>query len=358
MVIYVPHYNEAREGIFVGYGARAENSNTAATSNNWSNSKPKPHKAKPSFFQDAKRLLKPKPPDQRDLEDGIEPIASRRRFRPAAVREPSPAPVLNQLAGYMGISLFACNSDIMATEPQQLNTPIQTTSLFDCLADDEGDEMMDVDDSVTLNIKPEPRSDLLSCPPILTTAMMQQLMQQALPPHLRMSQWNRIYAVGRDGDTFYAMLNKCMGYKDTVIVAQTSQGHVLGGYASSPWTSDGHGTSYFGTGTSFLFATHAESQHPQRDEQQPLAIFKWTGRNVYSQQCNVADGTLAMGGEGAFGLMLQDNFSRGSTGYCSTFGNPPLVPGGHFDVISFEVYGFASFGSTTTTRSTSQSSLF
>lgn len=51
---------------------------------------------------------------------------------------------------------------------------------------------------------------------------------------------------------------------------------------------------------------------------------------------------IAMGGGNSeFGLMLEDNFMRGSSGQSSTFDNPRLIPGNEesFDIVEFEVYG-------------------
>lgn len=51
---------------------------------------------------------------------------------------------------------------------------------------------------------------------------------------------------------------------------------------------------------------------------------------------------IAMGGGNSeFGLILEGGFLRGSSGFCSTFGNPSLIPGidGSFDILEFEVYG-------------------
>jgi hypothetical protein len=51
---------------------------------------------------------------------------------------------------------------------------------------------------------------------------------------------------------------------------------------------------------------------------------------------------IAMGGGNSeFGLMLDDNFMRGSSGQSSTFNNPRLIPGNEesFDIVEFEVYG-------------------
>ena len=46
-----------------------------------------------------------------------------------------------------------------------------------------------------------------------------------------------------------------------------------------------------------------------------------------------AEDSIAMGGGGgAFGLYVEDDFSRGSTGTCGTFGNCPLCPSTEFEV--------------------------
>jgi hypothetical protein len=62
--------------------------------------------------------------------------------------------------------------------------------------------------------------------------------------------------------------------------------------------------------------------------------------NDYCQLCDIQAGRIALGGGGNFGLVLQDNFMRGSSGPCATFENACLVSGrGGFDVVEFEVYG-------------------
>jgi hypothetical protein len=227
-----------------------------------------------------------------------------------------------------------------------------------------------------VNLEPEPPSALTACPRILTANMMHQLMEEALPVNLKTARWDRIYALGRDGDDFDTMTHNCANFKNTIIVAVTTQGHILGGYAAAPWVKqEGYNMSrsFYGNGESFLFASHPagekQQDHPAEEHQQDqnvldsekletqatsepenkekkLHIYKWSGGNTYSQVCDVDDGQLAMGGGGAFGLLIQDNFSHGTTGRCSTFGNPPLVPRGIFEIVDFEVYGFTSLGAT------------
>ena len=102
--------------------------------------------------------------------------------------------------------------------------------------------------------------------------------------------------------------------------------------------------SYYGNGRSFLFCDHPAVDGAFLDEQskdlsKPLYIYKWTGDNDYCQICDFDLGRLAMGGDGNFGFIIEDNFSQGETGSCLTFGNPPLCPGGSFTILSFEVYG-------------------
>ena len=46
------------------------------------------------------------------------------------------------------------------------------------------------------------------------------------------------------------------------------------------------------------------------------------------------------GGGGSFGLYLEDDFSRGTTGSCETFQNAPLCSQEDFDVSTMELWGF------------------
>ena len=298
---------------------------------------------KPSSFEGAKRLAsKERIPDFCIAQlDGLK-RAHRRQKRARSIQQQEESQLsLQNALGYMGFSFFPCSVDmdefIRDSQDHEEHSEIKNNSLLDSLADDMDDMDLDVPE---VHVKPEPLSDLQSCPRLLTPEMMKQLLKEALPVSLSTARWDRIHALGRDGDAFCTMIQHCRNYKDTIVVVQNSQGHLLGGYASSPWAPQGK--TFYGTGVSFLFCSHL-----QNSEDEPLSIFKWTGRNTYCQVCDADSGILAMGGEGAFGLFIGDNFSRGSTGYCSTYANPPLVPGGQFDVVGFEVYGFTSLGGAT-----------
>jgi hypothetical protein len=201
---------------------------------------------------------------------------------------------------------------------------------------------------------PESLEDLLHCPRILTEAMVHQL-HSCLPESLTMNPWHRCFAIARDGDSFIKLLDSCSTFTYTLLVIRTVDGQVLGGFASQPWqavpdriTKQG---AYYGTGQSFLFAScpeeiipglDAESHAERSLSETPLQIFSWTGSNDYCQICDTNRQVICMGGGGDFGWILRDHLTRGQTGHCRTFGNPPLVPGGSFEVADVEVYGLQS----------------
>lgn len=203
-----------------------------------------------------------------------------------------------------------------------------------------------------VKILPEPLEQLTSNPRLLTQTMFQQLMDEGIPECLHMHEWVRIFSIDRDGDSFQTMLNHCAAYQYTILVVKTTTGHILGGFASDPWKEqDGFHErhSYYGTGLSFLFANHPlldSKLDTERDESKELMIFKWTGDNDFCQICDLDKKTVAMGGSGAFGWILKDDFYVGSTDRCGTFGNPPLTPDkdGTFYVESMEIYGLVPYG--------------
>jgi hypothetical protein len=237
---------------------------------------------------------------------------------------------LKVLVGDMGLALFS------PLDPDAF----EQTEAKDMILPETGDKEEAI--LYPVDLATEPSWVVISCPRILTPRMIQQFMDQALPPSVKTMQWRRIFALGRDGDSFLTMIDHCEGYSNTLLVVETTKGCVIGGFAAAPWKGGGRssfsGSEFFGNGLSFLFSSHSENP----TQMDPLRIYKWTGSNTYCQICD--DGQLAMGGGGAFGLIIDDNFSRGTTGRCNTFGNEPLVPelGGTFDIVNFEVYGFAS----------------
>jgi hypothetical protein len=186
-----------------------------------------------------------------------------------------------------------------------------------------------------------------SSPPILSQKQMEQIHLKGLPATVRLMTWKRCYSLNRDGDMFKTMFASSSKYQHTLIVIRTTKGDVLGGYADTPWTGTmgssatlGRSMSFFGGGKAFLFAANFKDAKSNDN----IDFYRWTGENAYSQICDLERGALGMGGGGDFGIYVQDDFTKGSSGACDTFGNPPLISdnGGNFDILDFEVYGFLS----------------
>ncbi len=75
-----------------------------------------------------------------------------------------------------------------------------------------------------------------------------------------------------------------------------------------------------------------------------IEVYAWTGKNYLTQYCT--NGQIALGGEGndspgfesGFGLIIEEDLLNGSTGFCATFGNPPLSAHGQFEIVNLEIW--------------------
>mmetsp|Transcript_35084 Transcript_35084/g.76804 ORF Transcript_35084/g.76804 Transcript_35084/m.76804 type:complete len:353 (+) Transcript_35084:204-1262(+) len=239
----------------------------------------------------------------------------------------------------------------------------------------EMDEQGEHEEPVLLSY--EDCATLASSPRLLSPRMMAQI-RDGLHSTAQIMRWYRPYSLSRDGDSFHTMMQKCTGYNHTIVVCKTAKGDILGGYADTPWRLGSR--QFFGSGRAFLFATNPDMKDEEKDwdhlsrkkmrrkscqsssvtsdngalivddindhetDGEFVYLFKWTGNNTYSQVCSAETGQLAMGGGGAFGFIVQEHFSKGSTGHCSTFNNPRLTgdSGGCFDIVDLEVYGLKS----------------
>jgi len=232
------------------------------------------------------------------------------------------------------------------------------------------------ENSAAIEILPESDPSILSsCPRLLSRIMMKEL-SNALPETISQTMvWDRIFAIGRDGDCFDTFQQKCRSYNHTIIVVEeASLGFIFGGYAASSWNRDQRREqgeiskgprSFFGTGSSFLFANHTMSTRLNDGDDNNyglLNIYPWTGKNFDFQFCDEIKGSIAMGSnsdnsrnknyDSYFGFYIQDNFTRGFIGNCSTFDNPQLIPRhstdgeSSFEITNFEVYGFSSLADT------------
>ena len=252
---------------------------------------------------------------------------------------------------------------------------VSVCSSDNCSTEDEED---DEDQGMpAVEIVKEPDED--EYPFLLNHSMMQQISDHGLPMGIAMRKWKRLYCLSRDGDSINTMLYLVERYRYTLLVIKTTNGHIFGAYCNDRWEDKGGNTtkSFYGSGQTFLFSVqqvgrnvHSTSRNDDNDKDGPpvvalddvkedeptseeaaqqdlghVDIYKWRGTNSYFQMCDVSIDRLAFGGgSGSFGLCIENSFTKGSTGYCDTFGNPPLCNDHHFEIVNVEVYAFVTSG--------------
>jgi len=202
-----------------------------------------------------------------------------------------------------------------------------------------------------IKIVPEPPLGEVSYSlPILSPSHMKSLVASGgLPPSLTFCKWKRLYSLNRDGDSFEQFLRLVDGHDRTVLAVTTMRGNLFGGYADTRWEARHvrrHANEFYGSAQAclFRFPNHGSGRGSDSRQGDKVTIYKWSGANRYIQLCDASKRTLAFGGggdEGDFGLCIEDDFRRGTTGHCSTFENEALCEEGYFDVMDLEVWGFA-----------------
>jgi hypothetical protein len=209
-----------------------------------------------------------------------------------------------------------------------------------------------------VRVAPEP--ELERHPYVLLEHHMQQIAVHVLPRGIAYCQWKRLYSLARDGDSFEACLRLIHGARRTLLVVRTSRNAIFGGFADMPWEPQSAGGAvYFGGPNACLFKVepinHSNTNNNTTDRaggshngggtenKDTVKYYKWSGANRYIQLCDMTHRMLAFGGggeEGAFGLCVEKDFERGSTGPCATFDNEPLCEQEDFEIVDMEIFGF------------------
>ncbi|GMI25614.1 hypothetical protein TrCOL_g9441 [Triparma columacea] len=144
------------------------------------------------------------------------------------------------------------------------------------------------------------------------------------------------------------MLRKCEGHSKTLMVVQATTGEVFGCYATEVWENRVGEPKFYGNGESFLYKVRGGGGGRRREGGggEEVTVHRWTGDNTLFQLLDHSLSRIALGGggeEGNFGLCIDDDFARGTTGPCETYGNREgLCEGGVFEIIGVEVYGFVT----------------
>ncbi|KAF2835880.1 TLD-domain-containing protein [Patellaria atrata CBS 101060] len=203
-----------------------------------------------------------------------------------------------------------------------------------------------------------------------------------IPPRLQLVEdWHLAYSLEQNGvslSTLYKMVEDYRGKRGGfVLVVRDGSRGLFGAYLSDPPHPQPH---FFGTGECFLWRAHIlpdipdlsslprppseDTTHAQRQttlgmldslslptsglggsksstptsERIRFKAFPYSGVNDYMIFCE--QGFLSIGGgDGRYGLWLDDNFERGVSSTCPTFGNEPLSDEGtKFEVLGVELW--------------------
>ncbi|XP_019618775.1 PREDICTED: oxidation resistance protein 1-like [Branchiostoma belcheri] len=178
--------------------------------------------------------------------------------------------------------------------------------------------MLEVEDSL-------PQPTLLGKSNLLDTKHVSQL-AQFLPPRTEGYAWMLIYSTFEHGISLTTMYKKMVGVDSPVLlVVQDSDDKVFGALTSSPVKISEH---FYGTGESFLFTFF-----------QDFKVYKWTGDNTFFIKGD-KDCLAIGGGDGQFGLWLDEMLYHGRTHACTTFNNDLLTSQEDFTIKGLEAWGF------------------
>ncbi|TPX61820.1 hypothetical protein PhCBS80983_g00792 [Powellomyces hirtus] len=152
-----------------------------------------------------------------------------------------------------------------------------------------------------------------------------------LPALLReASKWSLTYSMEQHGISLNTLYQRCAAQQgDAALLAiRNAQGDVFGAFGSEAFRVQ---SGYYGTGTCFLWKVDSAT-----DE---MKAYHATGKNDYlmlSEPHYIALG----GGEGHFGLWIDDQLYNGHSGPCQTFENERLSSTSEFQVVGLEVWSF------------------
>ncbi|KAJ9060982.1 oxidation resistance protein 1, variant 2 [Entomophthora muscae] len=156
-----------------------------------------------------------------------------------------------------------------------------------------------------------------------------------LPSRYRLAKsWNLLYNIDQHGLSMSTMFRRCKDQGPCIIAIRDSENQVFGAYISDPLEPS---PSYYGSGESFLWRADNNS-----DDNTQITKYEWSGLNRYIILCEPEYISIG-GGDGKYGLWLDNEFDRGISQTCNTFYNQPLAgPQEEFQCIEFEVWGIGS----------------
>jgi len=154
------------------------------------------------------------------------------------------------------------------------------------------------------------------------------LLTRKLPSRTVGHSWELIYSTTIHGISLATLYRNFQGYDTPVlIVVKDENQKVFGAFMSeAPKVSEG----FYGTGESMLYSFLTDST---------LKSYNWTGDNNFFIKGSKTSLVIG-GGEGLFGLWLDEDLYRGRSHSCKTFGNETLSSCEDFICCGLEAWGF------------------
>lgn len=145
--------------------------------------------------------------------------------------------------------------------------------------------------------------------------------------------WTLAYSLEQHGVCLSTLYGKTAAKPRSayVLVVKDTDGRIFGGFVSEGFKPSGG--RFYGTGECFLWKSDGGGGEKR------FKAFPCSGVNDYVILCE--PGFLSMGGgDGRYGLWLDDRFETGVSQTSLTFGNEPLTDGkgGKFDVLDVELW--------------------
>ncbi len=197
---------------------------------------------------------------------------------------------------------------------------------------------------------------------ILTPPMIESI-RKNLPPVIAEDHFWLKYSMAKDGASLVSLYNSVRQSTQTLLAIETTDGHVFGGFTSSPWREN---KDFYGSCEAFLWRlkssrfTHCYSLEEQASLESNIQVFDWSRENRNIQMSNRS--RIAIGGgipddpddeeekedatSWGLGIALDSDLLQGTTNPCVTFRSPPLISNSTsreniFEISNMEVWAFS-----------------
>ncbi|KAH9985252.1 TLD-domain-containing protein [Russula vinacea] len=150
---------------------------------------------------------------------------------------------------------------------------------------------------------------------VLETSLANAVPSLTPTPRARLPRsWTLLFSIDQHGISLHTLYTRCGAHTGgALLVIRTADDRRFGAWVADG-IREGHG-SYIGSGESFLWKVTGDGDK--------VRVFKWTGKNDYVALCEPESISFG-GGDGHYGLYLDETLYEGSSARCPTFNNDPL----------------------------------